>query len=88
MGRLKLSNLFLALAAGLDLVKSRPGSLEALSCHELHDSRDQLKNIFYLYIKVNKKTKNPHMQSQTLHAYKGKYKNEKNPHAISNFTQV
>jgi len=27
------------------------------------------------------------MQSQTLHAYKGKYKNEKNPHAISNFTQ-
>jgi len=28
------------------------------------------------------------MQSQSLHAYKGKYENEKTSHAISKFTHV
>ena len=95
MGRAELSNLFLALAARSCCNKYdstwRPGGLEAWSFKlpsSCYGPRDQLKNIFYLYIKVNIKTENPHMQSQSLRTYKGIYEEEKNPHAISIFTHV
>ena len=54
MGQVKLSNLFLALAAGLDLVKTQPGSLEALSCHRAARFTGPIKKNKFFLILVNK----------------------------------